>query len=188
MTISGLNFGYTNASPNVRLGSDLACGTVSWSSGTSLMCGRSPATPVVGGRVVATVALVVGTASFAITFDPPVVTSSSNLNGPTSGLVRVSISGISFGLSDLTLTASLPAQVWSASWTSSTSVLVPQPIPVALVPTAPHALSLTVSSVVGTAASWAFSFDAPVVDRNVSSGQFVHDIEPFSGLNLPTTH
>jgi len=121
--------------------------------------------------VVATVASVVGTADFAFTFDAPVVSFSSNLNGPTSGLVRVTIGGVDFGLSDLTLTASLPAQVWSTTWTSGTSVVVPQPIPVALVPTAPRALTLTVSAIVGTATPpLAFSFDAPVVSSTREPG------------------
>jgi len=85
--------------------------------------------------------------------------------------VRVTIGGVDFGLSDLTLTASLPAQVWSTTWTSGTSVVVPQPIPVALVPTAPRALTLTVSTIVGTATPpLAFSFDPPVVSSTREPG------------------
>jgi len=100
VTVSGLNFGVSDATLSNSLGST-ACGTSSWTSLTSALCVHAAATGVAFASTIQ-VQSQIGTVTSVFTFDAPVVTSvTGQVNGPPSAGTTITVSGINFGATDM---------------------------------------------------------------------------------------
>ena len=121
LTLKGLNFGSTNNTVTVSIGST-PCSTATWLSSTTLLCdvaaGSGSAYPVT-----AVVNDVYGTLTNVFTYDAAVVTFAVPYNAATSGMGSITIRATNFGASDPTMTISVgPSQCSSASWLTTTSI------------------------------------------------------------------
>ena len=179
VTISGLNFGYSDSTPESYVGSGISCATTSWTSGTTVNC--APGNPASGGLGVH-VAMTrrqdganayFGTMLYAFTFDAPTVSYSFQSNVPFTGGSSVTISGLSFAALDSTVTVSIKGVMCScSSWTSATMLLCSSsPVSSSVHPLHMRS-SVTIGEVVGTM-SISFSFDAPTLS--------------YSTFNMPTS-
>ena len=128
VTISGLNFGQLALTVSVALATN-DCRTTSWSTATAVKCTAAPYAPILllatGTLVVLTIEAALGTGLVSVTFDAPTV-SGPFWNGAGSGRTSVTISGISFGVNDLTSTAGMLQgyrDCHTTSWSTGTSVL-----------------------------------------------------------------
>jgi hypothetical protein len=172
VTISGLNFGYSDSTPESYVGSGISCATTSWTSGTTVNC--APGNPASGGLGVH-VAMTrrqdganayFGTMLYAFTFDAPTVSYSFQSNVPFTGGSSVTISGLSFTALDSTVTVSIKGVMCScSSWTSATMLLCSSsPVSSSVHPLHMRS-SVTIGAVVGTM-SISFSFDAPTLSHS----------------------
>jgi hypothetical protein len=169
ITVRGINFLGVDATPSMTVVA-YACGTTSWSSGTSLLCEVPPSSvslSMVANREInkavgVTISQVVGTSNTNwFSFDSPVISYMGGLNGPTSGHNAVTIDGINFGAPDYTPTAVLGStRLSTVTWTSTTSVTTVGVHGVG----SDLDISLTINSLIGTQTS-AFTFDSPVVTQ-----------------------
>jgi hypothetical protein len=95
LTVYGSNFGASNPSLSANVGS-LACTSPVWTSNTFFTCvaptGLGTARPIS-----VTVAAQVGSGLSFVTYDSPVVTVLTRLNGAASGGFAVTLSGMNFG-------------------------------------------------------------------------------------------
>ena len=160
VSVSGMSFGAVDQSTTGAL-EMMSCSTSSWTSATTLACLRSAVTSMSGTAAV-TVGSIAGTMTSGLSFDAPVVSCDSvGANVVQSGgESSVTISGLSFGSSMASGTASLEADGACAStaWTSSTSVGCAG----ATLSGSGRRTAVSVSGLVGTMTS-GLSFDAPVV-------------------------
>jgi hypothetical protein len=152
LTLSGDNFGTVDATPSAALGSS-GCLTTVWSSDSSVVC-----TPMGGsGRALlggVSVSSVVGTVLSSFTYDAPAVTRGRSMNVAMSELAWVTLTGLSFGPGDSTVSATVGSVVCgTASWTTSTTVRC-----YAGMSTGGSAQYLTVAGLVGTGTG-VLSFD-----------------------------
>ena len=172
VTVSGLNFGTHDYTATQSLASG-ACGTSSWTSETSLQC-FSLVSTAHAGLTTLTVGAVSGTATAIVTFDAPVA-SFARSNAVVSSRGSVTVSGLSFGLSEHTATAQLVSAVcMTSAWTSATSVGCQASAlwdAEGSLYDVMRMVQVTVGGVVGTMTE-GFSFDGPVasfVSMNVPS-------------------
>jgi len=122
-TVLGLNFAGTDRSPLVAIGVT-SCRTAGWTSATSLAC-VTPAEITQGTGFDATVTVTesIGTLSAVFTFDNPLLTALSTFNAPGTGGLSLTLSGINFGMLDVSNTLVLGATVCTTtSWRSDSSV------------------------------------------------------------------
>jgi hypothetical protein len=102
-----------------------------------------------------------GTIRHAYTYDAPEITETSDLNGPTSGGVQLTVFGVNFGLTDVTATVQVGTQACSKTeWTSITKLTCITPPGSGQ----DRRAVVTISKQVGTIAK-AFTFDSPVVTK-----------------------
>ena len=167
VTINGLSFGSYGFTPTAKAVVDAVCGTTSWSSATSITCTTSAPMTVMASFTKVTVSAVVGTrASKSFTFDTPAVSGVLPINAPSSAGGSATISGLNFGAYSFTPTALAAGTALCATtaWTSGTTVAC---VPVIATTAAGFKAKLTVSAIVGTMSSVAFTFDTPVVSYEV---------------------
>lgn len=166
VTISGLNFGYVDATPESYVGLSY-CQTTSWSSATTVQCQMPTAgagtNAIAMGRIFNVNNKYFGTLLSAFTFDAPTVsfgTPGPNFaNMPVTGGLTLSVSGFNFGKADFSSTGSIGLTTCATlSWKSATSIDCVTPVGAGM----KKKLTVTVGAVVGTLAS-RFSFDAPSV-------------------------
>ena len=162
MTVTGLNFGYSEltASSVVRM---QVCTTTTWNSDTTVLCHAGIPLSAANSAMV-TVTAVVGTRLNLFSYDSPVL-SSAALNTPHTGGASVTVTGLNFGYSEVTVSLAIPLQLClTTSWSSITTVHC---LTDSVLPAVPHAM-LTIESAVGTQFGL-FSFDAPVVSKGLTN-------------------
>jgi len=181
LTLYGFNFGFEDFTPTALLGRT-TCATTSWTSLTITRCVTSSGQGQQLNTAI-TINSIIGTQLLGFTYDPPVVTISSITNAPTSGFAGVTISGMSFGTSDFTASATLGnALCATTSWSTGTSLTCASGYGSG----AFVAVVANVNTNVGTLAR-AFTYDPPGVTTMYgrhnapTSGGLVMT---FSGLNL----
>ena len=176
LTMLGMNFGVLDTTVSAVLGATM-CTSAAWTGATSVAC-----RPSIGGTGSQTLGVVVtanvGTSRRAFnlinlfTFDAPVATNAAAVNGAASGFTPLTLSGINFGYGpDATATAALvgtgsvqgdvfatSALCGCTSWASVTALLCTPSLAVSPM-SIPLNHVLTVSGIVGTAATLPFSFD-----------------------------
>ena len=121
LTLSGDNFGMADTTPSATLGSS-GCLTTAWSTDSSVLCLPASGTghALLGALSVGSV---VGTRSNGFTYDAPVLTKGRSTNVAMSQLSSVTLTGMSFGSGDSTVSATLGSVVCgTASWTTGTTV------------------------------------------------------------------
>jgi hypothetical protein len=164
VTIVGTNFGQTDGTPSIQIGSTL-CLTTVWTTDSSVACNLAPGSTT-GLDQIVTIE-VVSTRSQAFSYDSPVVTFANDINGPTSSGSSITLSGSSFAPLNLTPTVRVGKTLClTTTWLTTTSTLCQTP--------KGHGGSIhaamTLVSLVGTRGSF-FSYDSPVVSRlNVFNG------------------
>lgn len=155
LTISGYNFGAENVSPSILLGST-ACATVSWTSGSSLLCAGSPGYGLAQSTAVSIVSLV-GTVADLFSYNAPVLSMVSPGNSPPSAGASVTIYGFSMGYQAISPSVRVGSTLCgTAAWNSATRVTCELKAGIG----APFVSAVTISTMVGTLLS-AFSYDAP---------------------------
>jgi hypothetical protein len=131
LTIGGQNFAPFDPSLTASLnGLNNLCTTVSWVSSSSARCqvpalaNVSPGFYASSGAAILTVSAMVGTAISFVTFDGPVLTAASPVNGPQLVGGSLTLLGSKFGTYDLTATSGLAgfSSCITTSWTTDTSV------------------------------------------------------------------
>jgi hypothetical protein len=157
LTLFGLNFGTSDESPTVSLGTSRCASTI-WMADSSVGC-----VPVSGASTGLDISLSVGSLGVsmngAFTHDSPIITDVAVLNGPTGGGAIVSIAGNNFGHQDLSSTAKVSLNACSAtSYVSATSVLCTLPAGAGVA----RLVNAEVAGLVGTAAA-TFTYDAPSI-------------------------
>ena len=168
VTISGLNFGATYATPTLAFVSEV-CATTAWTSGTTVACHFTSDVPTLTSfkkqSVKLTVNSVVSTQVGVFTFDAPVVSFNYPVyNGPGSGMnekARLTLSGMNFANENLTPTVRISAtSCATTTWLTQTALqcLTPPGIN----GNSPHQLFVSVGAIVGTSKQ-GFSFDSPVL-------------------------
>jgi len=165
VTVSGVNFATVDFSQTFRVGGTV-CATSSWSSSTSIACTPEKGTGL-SKSVSLSIATLVGSTLPSFTYDSPVVTFVNRFNGVVSGGTSVTLTGLNFGSSDATLTAStgqMSKTCATASWTTGTSVVCAlQKVPQSVSETNSFlTVTLEVESRFGTSFR-AFTYDAPTV-------------------------
>jgi hypothetical protein len=131
LTLRGKSFATFDATVTAHFGEGL-CSTTSWTSSTTTMCAApsggyavSPTDMLARLTVSAIVGTVTGT-TLGLTFDAPVTTSASPVNGPTTGGVTITTAGFNFNVVDATPTVSVsspPVPCRTSAWTTNTYVL-----------------------------------------------------------------
>jgi len=164
----------------------------------------TPATNTLFGGTLLRVSIdgIIGTLVGPLTYDAPVVSFQSGRNGPTSGGVDVTISGLGFGQVSLSPTASVGVNAnpngvggngrcTSNAWISTTSVYCRVPPGTGYYSTSPTAIdagnifAVTVGGVVGTLTQ-RWSYDAPVVSGSapLNLGSTLGPSLTISGVNF----
>ena len=166
LTVIGLNLQYLDCTTTAQLVSAV-CMTSAWTSATSVGCQASAPWDAEGSlydvmrMVQVTVGGVVGTMTEAFSFDGPVA-SFARSNAVVSGRGSVTVSGLSFGLSEHTATASMSSvPCVTSAWQSSTSLQCLASDARSSGGQLMHTSEVTVSGFVGTGLEL-FSFDAAV--------------------------
>jgi hypothetical protein len=157
LTIFGLNFASSDGSPTVNVGVT-QCGTVSWSTGTQVVCGanslgwsRDHKAHVELGTL--------GTLVAAFTFDPPVLTATLPANQAATGNAGITILGLNFAAINFSPTVLVAGTTClSTSWFSTTSIVCTGSPGTG----AAKSLSLAVMSLVGSTLP-SFTYDSAVV-------------------------
>jgi len=160
LLLTGLNFGYSDATASARL-AQLPCSTTAWSSASVLSC--VPPTSVGGSlQVSLTVAGIVGTRASSVSFDAPVVTSFRPSNIATTGSTLTTLSGLNFGASDSTVSAQLSTVATTScltlAWSTATTLSCTASAGFGALAMA----QVTVSAAVGTVLR-GFTYDSPVL-------------------------
>jgi hypothetical protein len=160
ITVYGTNFAPSDETPSVTVGVTL-CGTTSWSTVTSVVCGTTH--NGWGTQKLVQVSLGTdGSLDMALTWDAPAISYNLMANGPTSGGTSVTVTGLNFGTHELSPTSMLGStSCMTTGWSSATSVTCHTMAGV----TASIKNVLMVAGVPGTATEF-FSYDAPAVSRN----------------------
>jgi len=180
LTISGINLGYgVDVTPSMQIGLT-ACGTTTWTTTTLVLCKSKMGTGL-ARSLIAAVAKNIGTAGSAFSYDAPAV-SSKGTNSPASAGISITVTGLNFASSDLTVTTAVGYTPCATStWNSATSLACfladgfGSSVPILA----------TINGLVGTQPG-VFSFDSPVVSfvgakNGASSGG---TIVTFSGKNF----
>jgi hypothetical protein len=192
LTLKGVHFGFDSQTATMALHT-AACTTTSWSTSTSVYCLSAPGVGYPGFVQVTVDALVgtgwgIGTGARVFSFDAP-VTSSIWLNSPDTGGGYLTISGISFGMVNMTATQLLgQASVGTASWTSATSVhmlpLMPGINDTSADFTYPGYVHHTVAVMVSTGVN-VYTFDAPIMSMATLNTPLTGEMSiTVSGLNF----
>ena len=182
LTISGVAFMSETRTPTSAAEISSVCSSTSWTSSTAVTC--SPGT-YAGGliRLAVTVTGLVGTGA-AFTFDSPAVSFASLARNIALSMdASVTVTGLSFGASQLTVTSSLQeGQLCSStSWTSATSAGCRA---AATSYTAGSIrAAVTVGTVLGSRVSL-FTFDSPVVSFSNLYNGFNNGAQSIGSLSL----
>jgi hypothetical protein len=160
VTILGMNFGSRDFSPTGRVGPTI-CSTVSWTSGTQIMCqslARSPSASADSTHVAVDLYTQIGTLMDIFTYDAPVISNKGSSNMPTAGSSVVSTYGQNFASSSFTPTIRMGTSLCTSSaWVSDTEVHCISPTGYGVL----HTQAVTLSQVVGTIMQ-AYTYDAAV--------------------------
>jgi hypothetical protein len=200
ISLSGTNFGMSDFTPSVKVGTAM-CSTATWTTTTRVLC-TSPAGYLPSGVApqypdtstlpgFLSISSVVGTVSTqTFTYDAPVVTFLSAFNSPTSQGAVLTVHGTNFYTSDTTASVHVAGNACSTtSWSTSTALSCVVPTNVGL--------SATVQTIInqnpldslysaGTLVT-AFSYDAPVVTHLTGSANAPASaaaLVTFSGTNF----
>jgi len=159
ITLSGKNFGFSNSSPTALLGAS-SCLTSVWTSDTSVECALTYGTGA-KHRSVLTIDSVAGTMISVFSYDSPVSSFANAYNGPSTGGVMVTVSGLNFAGGDVTPTIVIDSATicTSVSWTSFTSLGCTKPAGYGTT-----SIATTVTALAGTQSA-VFTFDSPVITR-----------------------
>ena len=158
ITLTGFNFvkGY-DPTPSARIG-ETGCRTTSWSTESSLTCLSSVGIGM-SHLVSATTGGMIGTMVSVFSYDSAVITQIDAFNVPTTSGVQVTISGMNFGVDELSPTAKIGGLDCSnANKISDTSIVCKQAQGVSM----QHSVTTTIANLVGCF-SRQFTYDAPVV-------------------------
>ncbi len=99
LTIFGANFGLVDNTPIVRVGAT-ACSSSRWLSDSGIFCRKISSSRDRGLPVRVSVSLMEGSAVASYTYNAPLVTKITPVNGPPGGSgTFVTVSGVNFGLS-----------------------------------------------------------------------------------------
>jgi hypothetical protein len=160
LTVTGFNFGNEDASPELSvMPSGNKCSTVSWQTGTSLLC-NSPEETGESKPMSVSVSEVIGSALDLFSYDSPVVTYITQYNAPSSGAASLTIVGQNFGTSS---SAAREMRIGvtacgTYSWRSDSAVVCASTVGYG----SSVMTQVTVDALVGTLHS-AFTYDAPVI-------------------------
>jgi hypothetical protein len=162
VTVYGTNFGTFDPSLTATVGS-LACASPVWTSNTVFTCIAPTGTGTVALSV--TAGSQIGTGLSFVTYDSPVLTFLTRLNGAASGGFAVTVTGVNFGygtaFTGLVSTGVQQQNCKKSIWVSGTAITCdfgPAGVGKGM------ALSTTLQGISGTGAP-TFSFDSPVVTR-----------------------
>jgi hypothetical protein len=159
-SIYGANFGMSDVTPSIRVGST-SCSPSEWLSDSSVRCVLAPGTGAMLNNAL-TVNSVEGTHHLSFTYDAPVVTFASMPNAATTGRTLVTLSGFNFGIAKLNPVeqyAQLGASVCSSNfWISGTSIVCSAAFGGGQALNA----NIVLSTLSGTGIT-AFTYDSPVV-------------------------
>lgn len=164
VTMSGENFGISDPTPTIVIGSTGAadtqrCLTSSWYSVTSVLCAATSDAGLTK-TVRLNVGDNVGTATHKFTYDSPVVTLVKQPNGPTSGGVSVTLYGVNFGNFDFSLSSRVGAtECGTVSWNTESMIVCQSNV---YGDGGSTLMSVTIDSVQGTLMGQ-FSYDTPTV-------------------------
>jgi hypothetical protein len=183
VTLLGMNFGSSNLSPTIMIGST-SCLSDVWISSTSMACGG-----VVGLGVSYSVSVdvtsLVGTQLSAYSYDAPILSSLSLMNVPTTGGSVIEVLGVNFGTTDPTPSVVLNSKHCSSIiWSADTRIDCHAPSG----SSSSNLSTISVSSIIGTS-STVFSYDSPVVtflnpqNAPTSAGQSITTL----GFNFGST-
>ena len=160
-------------SVSARLGG-VQCSTSIWTSSTMVKCHASSCqrcySPVINA---VTIAAIVGTRRASFTFDAAVISSLSPANGAASGATLLTVTGLTFGGTSYTATASLQQSTQlfvckTTSWTTTSSVRCSSSPDSGIQYSHTRGMALTVASTVSTAALL-LTFDAPPISSAAPS-------------------
>jgi hypothetical protein len=162
LTVNGINFGMSDATPTIRLGSS-TCQSSLWLSNTAASCLHSEGAGF-NQLMAVTVDGVPGTVSYGFTYDPPTMTMADTFNIPASGGATITVEGVNFGPSDASNTVMVGFTTCkTSSWTSGTTVLCQSPVGTGAQPDIIH----STAGLFGTF-SRALTFDSPVVTSSMN--------------------
>ena len=122
VTISGMNFGVDVLSPTAKIGG-LDCSNANKISDTSIVCKQAQGVSM-QHSVTTTIANLVGCFSRQFTYDAPVVTFANRFNAATSGETQLTMEGMNFGPTDMTMVTYVGGTACQSSvWQSDSSML-----------------------------------------------------------------
>ena len=155
VTVTGLNFGYSELTASSAVGGVL-CGSSSWSSDTSVACEVGMSTSL-STTLEVTVGAAVGTGRDLFSYDGPVVSHSAHIgNIPLSYGGAVTVTGLNFGYSEYTSSGAIAlGRCSTLSWNSGTTVVCKEPKFQSLL----LSVHVTVGAIAGTGLQLRFSFD-----------------------------
>lgn len=161
VTMHGTNFGLSDVSASVRIGST-SCSSSEWLSDSAVRCVLASGSGAMLNNAL-TVDNVAGTHDLSFTYDAPSISFVSMSNAPTTGRALISLSGSNFGSNKLNPVSEqyvqLGGSVCSSNfWISSTSIVCSAAFGVGQALNA----NVVVSSITGTGIT-AFTYDSPVV-------------------------
>jgi len=156
LTFAGVNYGVADPTASARVGV-VSCATSVWSSNTAVLC--LPTSSYGAAQTMAvTVSALVGTLSSFLTFDAPVLTTTTT-NGALSAGTLITVGGLNFAVVDITISAQLSSTICATStWTTASSITCRLAAGAGLV----SSVALSLGSIAGTSLS-TFTYDSPVV-------------------------
>jgi hypothetical protein len=180
VTISGINFGYTDSTPESYVGVSY-CRTTTWSSATAMACqavqGSGPARAVAAALFQgAGSGKYHGTRLATFTFDAPSVSFMAPPNTASTGGFLITVEGFNFGAQNFTLTGKLGfTSCATISWktTSYLTCIAAAGLGTGL------EVTVTVAGVVGTLGLARYSYDSPILSQVVPQ-----NVQSASGYSL----
>ncbi|MGB1602160.1 MAG: IPT/TIG domain-containing protein, partial [Promethearchaeia archaeon] len=158
VALAVVNAGAADYTIQARIGMS-ACSTTGWVSDSSLVCRPSTCTGSDSIAVAVTAAVQVVTASMALTFDTPMLSSSRMHNAATVSAMHITLFGGGFGLQGRSPAASAGGSACEVTdWISDSSARAQ----VAAAVASERDLSVTVSKQAGSFTQ-AFTFDDPII-------------------------
>lgn len=160
ITVEGTNFGSSDLTPSMLLGTS-QCATTVWSSFLSVVCNLHQG-HFYALDISMTMSEITGTLEKGFSCDAPAISYSPSVNEPTTSGASVTLSGTNFGYMNLTPTTRIGKSLClTTAWMSVTTVLCDT----AAGYSQTLAGALTVASLVGTKESY-FTYDSPVLTRS----------------------
>ena len=156
LSLWGSSFGSEDLSPTVAI-QQTACATTSWTSASQLLCRAVPSSDSVAS-VTLRVSTLSGTALIFMTYDSVALTAILPGNAPTSGQTSLTLAGVNFGATSLSVTARIGQTVCSeAVYIASTSMVCAVPAGTGRL----QSVVITTADVLASTRTALFTFDAP---------------------------